>query len=138
MHKRTNPGNGLKFRVFFTSFALNVARSGLNEPHFNLLYPVSQVRLHLLWVLAMSVKKSLELIQQIVEEMMDWSERCGTCLKVFELYGTTESVAPWLCECPESNTREFHGSVQLNIQGCTCKVRKSNYSRNSVIYCKCD
>jgi hypothetical protein len=32
------------------------------------------MRLHLLWVLAMSVKKSFELIQQIVEEMMDWSE----------------------------------------------------------------
>ena len=63
---------------------------------------------------------------------------CKVCLDVFELYGSTESVAPWLCECPESITRELPGSVQLNIQGCTCKVRKSNYSRNSVIYCKCD
>jgi hypothetical protein len=30
--------------------------------------------IQLLWVLAMSIQKSFELIQQIVEEMMVWSE----------------------------------------------------------------
>ncbi len=30
---------------------------------------------------------------------------CPTCSEVFELYGTTESVAPWLCICPESKPR---------------------------------
>ena len=26
---------------------------------------------------------------------------CATCKSVLDLYGTIESVAPWLCECEE-------------------------------------
>eukprot|EP01047_Picozoa_sp_COSAG01_P126998 COSAG01_NODE_56207_length_320_cov_0.420814_1_plen_58_part_10 len=56
---------------------------------------------------------------------------CTVCSEVFELYAKNESVAPWLCECHKSLHVQMSGSVKLNIQGCTCKVRKSKSSRNS-------
>ena len=29
------------------------------------------------------------------------SEICSTCLNLVAIYGTSENVAPWLCECKE-------------------------------------
>ncbi len=31
--------------------------------------------------------------------------KCNVCTTVFELYGYTESVAPWLCRCKDKSAQ---------------------------------
>ncbi len=39
--------------------------------------------------------------------------KCSVCQNVFRIYGTCESVAPWLCECEEESAAQ--SSQQLTI-----------------------
>ena len=35
-----------------------------------------------------------------MEKALAISMNCDVCQTVYRIYGTTESVAPWLCQCP--------------------------------------
>ena len=53
------------------------------------------VWIHLLWVLAMIIRENARPRSGTNEH----SNVCETCTRVNEIYGSTETVAPWLCEC---------------------------------------
>ena len=43
--------------------------------------------------------------------------KCSVCIEVFELYGTTLHVAPWLCTCnPDSILKTTKARVEHQLQ----------------------
>ncbi len=66
---------------------------------------------------------------------------CKVCLEVLKLYNTTESVAPWLCECPRSHKFESQtkATKQKNIYGCCGPFKTKTLKRTGrqLEYCDC-
>ncbi|AXQ65408.1 MAG: hypothetical protein [Circular genetic element sp.] len=89
-----------------------------SENGFNLLYPVSQMWIYILWVLAMT---------------------CNVCLELIRLFGSAESVLPWYCKCELFTDQLVRKSKQkLITHQCECPVVTFRNTRRTMVYCRCE
>ena len=66
---------------------------------------------------------------------------CEVCQEVHAIYGTVESVAPWLCKCIRSvDWNPIKITKQKNIYGCCgpLKTRTLKLSGRQLQYCDCE
>ena len=68
------------------------------------------------------------------------TNECNVCEEVRFIYGTTDSVAPWLCKCLKHDFAPEQASTkQKNIYGCCGPFRSMTLKRTQrrIEYCDC-